>query len=295
MSSMNPRHGQAPVSERSKPAPRPVRRPRFYRYRPVPPVGFDDEGYPVEDSAVQNHPQAVLLSYFMSVLGPRYAGRGFVTVDAALLYRKGDRKAVLAPDLLVAFGTVYGGERSYRLWERPVPALVLEVLSSSTSDNDLVDKPYTYSTLGIDEYWLYDPSGELTRPVLKGHRLRHGRYVPLRPNAAGHLASSVLGLELRLLEDRGWAGLPGDRTLRFFDPATGEFLRSQDEAEAGRQEAEARRQQAETGRQQAVAGRQRAEEDLRQAQADLRRMEARAAAAEAALQAARQSGNPSAG
>ena len=65
-------------------------------------------------------------------------------------------------------------------------------------------------------------------------------------------------MELRLLEDRsGWAGLPGDQTLRFFDPVTGKFLRSAEEAEAA-----------------------------------LWRMEARATAAEAALQAARQSGKP---
>lgn len=269
MSSTSPRQRHAPRSKPPSRPPRTTRRPRLFRYQPVPPVGFDDEDYPVEDSAVQNHPQAALLAYFLSVLGPRYAGRGFVTVDAALLYRKGDRKAVLAPDLLVAFGTVYQRERSYRLWERPLPALVLEVLSDSTSDNDLVDKLYTYATLGIDEYWLYDPSGELMSPVLKGHHLRGGSYERLRPNADGHLTSSVLGVELRLLEDRsGWAGLPGDQTLRLFDPATGEFLRAAEEAEAERQ----------------------------LAVADLRRMEARAAAAEAALQAAlqaaQQSGKP---
>ena len=234
------------------------RQPQLYRHRPVPPVGVDKEGYIVEDSAAQNPPHAALLGYLQWALGPRYGDRAFVAADVVLHYRLGDRNAALAPDLLVGFGGGYKGELSYKLWELPVPALVLEVLSESTSEKDLEDKKHTYETLGIDEYWLFDPIGELAPTPLTGYRLCAEHYARVRPNAAGHLASKALGLELRIVEDRTFVKAASGRTLRFFDPVAGEFLLAQDEADAARRQAEARAAEA----------------------------EARAAAAEAALQAA---------
>ena len=255
------RRTSPPVRRRQGPS----RQPQLYRHQPVPPVGVDDEGYIVEDSATQNPPHAALLGYLQWALGPRYGDQAFVAADVVLHYRLGDRNAALAPDLLVGFGGGYKGELSYKLWELPVPALVLEVLSESTSKKDLEDKKHTYETLGIDEYWLFDPSGKLAPTPLAGYRLRGKRYASVRANAAGHLASKALGLELRVVEDRSFVKAPSGRTLRFFDPVAGEFLLAQDEANAARRQAEAR----------AVAA------------------EARAAAAEAALQAALAAGEAS--
>lgn len=248
------------------------RQPQLYRHRHVPPVGVDEEGYIVEDSAAQNPPHSALLGYLQWALGPRYGDRAFVAADVVLHYRLGDRNASLAPDLLVGFGGGYKGELSYKLWELPVPALVMEVLSERTSKKDMEDKKHTYETLGIDEYWLFDPTGELAPTPLTGYRLCAERYARVRPNAAGHLASKALGLELRIVEDRTFVKAASGRTLRFFDPVAGEFLLAQDEANAARRQAEAR----------AVA----ANDAFQEADAARREAEARAAAAEAALQAA---------
>lgn len=264
----------------------PSRQPQLYRHQPVPPFGVDDEGYVVEDSATQNPPHAALLGYLQWALGPRYGDQAFVAADVVLHYRLGDRNAALAPDLLVGFGGGYKGELSYKLWELPVPALVLEVLSESTSKKDLEDKKHTYETLGIDEYWLFDPSGKLAPTPLAGYRLCRKRYANVRANAAGHLASKALGLELRIVEDRSFVKAPSGRTLRFFDPVAGEFLLAQDEANTARRQAEARAVEAEAARQDAEAARQ-DEEAARQ------EAEARAAAAEAALQAALAAGKAS--
>lgn len=249
-------------------------RPKLYCHQPVPPVGFDDEGYIVEDGSWQSPPHSALLGYLQWALGPRYRDRGFVAADVSLHYRRGDRRAVIVPDLLVGFGGGYKGELSYKLWELPVPALVLEVLSKETSKNDLADKKYTYETLGVGEYWLFDGTGELAPTPLTGFELRSGRYARVLPNANGHLASKVLGLELRVLEDRSFVAAPGHQTLRFFDPAAGEFLLAPDEANVARRQAEARVAAAEAARQEAEAARQEAE--------------ARAAVAEAALRAAQE-------
>ena len=77
--------------------------------------------------------------------------------------------------------------------------------------------------------------------------------------------TTALGLELRVVEEQGWAATPSGHTLRFYDPATAEFLRSHEEERDDRLAERAARQDAEAARQQA---------------------EARAAAAEAALRAA---------
>lgn len=230
----------------------PVPAPSMFRYRPVPPVGFDDEGYPCEDSAVQNVPHARVSNYLAYTLQTRYGERAFVGDDLALLYRRGDRGAVLVPDTFVSFGADPGKWRSYKLWEQPVPDFVLEVVSESTKKKDVGDKRYTYETLGVTELWLFDPTGWLLAPRLQAYRLRQGRYRALRPNAAGHLHSRTLGLELRVVEDDAEPPLAGTAALRWYDPVAGETLRSHREAETARREAETARHKAETARHQAM-------------------------------------------
>lgn len=259
-SSTTPLQPHAPVAPaRTLRGARSGRRPRFYRYQPVPPVGYDDEGYPCEDSAVQSFAHADLSTYLMGALSTRFAGRALVWMDAPLLYRQGDRSAVMAPDVLVAFNKQpplsRSDARAYKLWERPLPEFVLEVLSPSTSRNDLTDKKYTYATLGVREYWLVDPGGRLMGEELAGHRLRGQSYQRLACDGKGRLASSVLGVELRIVEDaasdlaepaarerEGLAHSMADGaeepTLRFFDLESGEILRSHAESEAARSEAE---------------------------------------------------------
>lgn len=226
------------------------RRPRFYRYQPVPPVGYDDDGYPCEDSATKTFPHSGLSTYLKSALSTRFAGRAMVWADAPLLYRQGDHRAVMAPDVLVAFNAQprlsRNDARSYKLWQRPLPEFVLEVLSPSTSRNDLTDKKYTFATLGVREYWLVAPGGRLMDEELVGYRLRGQSYQRMRRDGKGRLASGALGLELRIVEDPD-VELIDDKnaTLRFYDLDSGEVLRSHSELEAARLEAEAARLEAE--------------------------------------------------
>ena len=102
---------------------------------------------------------------------------------------------------------------------------MLEIVSPSTWRSDLGAKRATYATLGVTEYWLYDPHGRHLRPALRGYRLVEGRYLPLPAVELSDglaLHSDVLGLEVHLEGER----------LRFFDPLAGRFLRSHEEAEA---------------------------------------------------------------
>jgi len=41
-----------------------------------------------------------------------------------------------------------------------IPLLVIEILSPSTRNRDLIQKPYHYQKMGILEYWIIDPEEE---------------------------------------------------------------------------------------------------------------------------------------
>lgn len=84
-----------------------------------------------------------------------------------------------------------------------------EVISSITQDEDLDQKKRCYESLGIEEYFLYDPNGDYLFPHLQGYRLIGSRYEPIRPRPDGSLDSRTIGLtltvgglHLRLIEGR---------------------------------------------------------------------------------------------
>jgi hypothetical protein len=88
----------------------------------------------------------------------------------------------------------------------------------------------------VREYFLFDPRAEYLEPPLRGHRLHGKRFVRIKP-VAGRLPSKVLGLHLERQGQR----------LRFYDPVSGQYLRSRletiaEERAARQRDAEARRQ-----------------------------------------------------
>ena len=210
----------------------------LYRYQPVPPVYRDADGYLVRDGMGQTVRHQSQTSLWYHALTQRLPD-ATVCADQFLHYRKGDRKAVVGPDLLVALGVPPWKDRpSYKLWQYPVPDLVIEMLSESTAENDVGWKRDTYAHLGVREYWLFDPLGFKLSTPLAGYWLRAGRYRAIRADAAGRLRSRVLGLDLHV---RG-----GE--LRFRDPATGEDLRTYEESEDERAMERSRADAAERGR-----------------------------------------------
>ena len=206
---------------------------QLYRYVPVPPFAVDEDGYPCEDSMSQDSDHIDLFGYGL-VLKRHLRGVAAVHSDLSTHYWKGDQGAVIVPDLFVAFG---GEERSYRrpykLWEDPRPEFVLEVLSKKTWRQDVGIKKDTYEFLGVEECWLYDRRAHWLESPLEGYRLCAGAYERIPPTAEGRFESAALGLHLQIR----------DGELHFFDPKTGEYLRTLDEeadAAVRAREAEAR-------------------------------------------------------
>ena len=262
----------APAVSRSDWQPPPVhlrRNGAALRIPLTPPVEYDADGYPYADAEpmAQSEQQYDQMLYAATALRWRYHKRSDVRVlgDVGIHYRKGDPTAVVAPDLFVAFGVQAPRARlSYKLWERPLPALVMEVLSEKTARRDLEEKLAIYEAMGVTEYWIHDPHGRWVEAGVQGYRRSAaGKYEEVVPHEANRWYSEVLGLELR---DEG-----GE--LRFRDPVTGEDLPTTEEAAHAHEAAEGRAEAAEDRAEQEARARQAAEARAEQ-EADARRREA---------------------
>ena len=183
----------------------------------------------------------------------KWEHQAIVFGDIMVYYRNEHGKmATVAPDTCVVFGVEserIDAERSYFIDRTGVvPALALEIGSRRTAHRDLRDKPSIYAHIGVSEYWMVDPTGgDHYGFALRGLRLVDGAYEEIEITAPDDGSvrgySDVLGLELR------WE----THDLRFFDPASGEYLRTPQEIAADAQAAEARAQAAESYAQDAEA------------------------------------------
>lgn len=225
------------------------------------PVVLEDIEYPESDGQpmAETEHQLWPLMYAIEALKLHFQARPdvYVVGNMFLYYQQGNRRAVVAPDCFVVFGVSTRKRRIYKLWEEgKAPSFVLEITSDSTRSEDQVTKRRLYASLGVEEYFLYDPTDDYLKPPLQGLRLVNGEYEPLvtqSVNGALSVYSQGLGLEMR--------AYPGREEFRFIDPATGRALPSY--AEARQQAADARRQAADAQRQAAEAQRVASEEAAR--------------------------------
>ena len=256
-----------PVEPESQPSLATVYAPALYR--PVPPVGYDDDGYPYSDgAAVESSLHDELRSYAVNAMRVRHLGRDdvYAASNMGLLFERGNPRAVVVPDMMVAFGVENRKRLSFKLWEEPsVPAFALELLSTATWKNDVNVKPGLYEALGVREFWLFDPIGKLPDPLVGWCLSEAGVYEPVPVLPEGGYWSEALGLALIVHGDG----------FRFFDPETGDILPDQIELEARRQREAAAREAAER----ALAGEAAAREAAERA------LEGEAAAREAAERA----------
>lgn len=187
----------------------------------------DSDGLPMADNDTQREAMTNLLHS----LETRYSGEPDVYISGNLFiyYVEGNPGARVAPDAFVALGVPRGKRRSYRVWEEGrMPVLAFEIASQERWQDLLTKKKDLYERLGIGEYIVFDPDGELIQPRLQGFRLEKGRYrqIPLEPD--GSVVS--LGTGLRIL--------PEGENLRLIDVATGERFSWADEERAARLKAE---------------------------------------------------------
>lgn len=202
---------------------------------PYPPVDPGDlpSLRPLPDAMQQN-------PYFLdavSTLKTRFSKDPHTLVEGntVVCYDPYDLNKRVLPDCYVAFGVnppeIYR-QNGYLIWVvgKP-PDFVLEIGSKSTARRDLTEKRDLYASLGVPEYWRFDPTGgEHYGRALAGERLVGGAYeeIPLGIDAGGLACgeSPTIGLSLCVRE--------GD--LVFYDAASGEYLLTFEETQSALEE-----------------------------------------------------------
>jgi Uma2 family endonuclease len=186
------------------------------------------DGEPMAESDITRD----YMTYGVEALKLHFQGRSdvYVSANSFVYYEEGNKAAVVAPDIYVVFGVRKRQRDNYQIWKEAgiAPQFVLEITSATTQDVDQETKPETYRSLGVREYFQYDPSGDYLNPILQGVRLVNNQYEPIEANNIAFdtlwLYSEVLGLELHIVSGE----------LRFRNPQTGEFLKTHEEEQQGR-------------------------------------------------------------
>lgn len=144
-----------------------------------------------------------VMVYVIEALEERFRGEHDVHVSGNIfLYYpdEDDELKSVSPDVLFVRGVEKKQRRIYNMKvEHKAPDVVFEMTSPSTKTEDLGNKRFIYASLGVKEYYLFDPYGETLRPALRGYRLENGDYNPVM---GSRMYSAVLGLEIRLEEGK---------------------------------------------------------------------------------------------
>ena len=223
----------------------------------------ESDGKPMAETDVHRD----LMIYLIDALKRRFLHDPAIYVSGNLFvyYEEGNPAACVSPDVFVVRGVPSGRRRTYKVWkEAKPPELVIELTSLSTHLEDLGKKRAIYETLGVKEYYIFDPEGERFDPAFRAFRISNGLLLPVEPRTVQGgttvFKSDVLGLELH------GQGLE----LRWVDPETGLALPTT--AELVRHAADQDRR--------AEAEQRRAQAEQRRAQAEQRRAEAASSQAE---------------
>ena len=197
----------------------------------------ETDGMPMPDALYQ-------LSHFVEIISILKLFFGWredaaVSGDNFIYYEEGNLNARVAPDCFALLGgnvaSLWSNNR-YLMWDvGKAPDFVLEIGSPSTAQNDLGPKRDLYASLGVAEYWMFDPSGgEHYGFPLRGERLADGEYrgLDMREETDGEIRghSPTLNLALHWREGR----------LRFYDPVAARWLENMEETGMARDAAEAR-------------------------------------------------------
>jgi Uma2 family endonuclease len=144
----------------------------------------------------------------------------YVTGNIMFYYVEGNPAEFISPDVMVCFGIPKGNRTSYKTWEESevMPSVVIEISSRSTWKKDRIEKRALYESLGVKEYYIFNPQYLKSLPAFLAFRLNGARLESVEIEN-GRIKSDVLGLEL---VDTG-------ETLRLFNRNTNEFLKDFEE------------------------------------------------------------------
>ena len=184
----------------------------------------DWELAPQPDAMQQELPLTDLVATIRDALSQRDPAQSvFISSNTFLCYDPNNLNHRLQPDLYVAFGVddsaIRDRDAGYIPWEvGKQPDFVLELASVSTARNDLTRKRDLYASIGIPEYWRFDPTGgDLYGAPIIGEHLVGDFYEPLpiseHPDGHPKGYSPILALTLAWVEG----------IFRIYNPSSGDY------------------------------------------------------------------------
>lgn len=144
----------------------------------------------------------VALHTSLTLCGPRRGLPWFIGNQLKVVVpRQGNKASYMPyPDILVHPTLMNTSRSSLILAVDGPPALVIEVASPSTAEENDVNllsptgKPRVYETIGVKEYLVFDPAGDIIGTQVWARRASAGAYVPWEPGADGRWVSEALGI-----------------------------------------------------------------------------------------------------
>lgn len=188
----------------------------------------ESDGKPMGETDLHRDWMVRLLEVFRQ----RYAGQQvYIASDLLLYYVEGTPAKYVVPDCFVVLNCDPQRRRTFQTWkEGRVPDVVFEVTSRSTSSVDYIDKLAIYEQIGVQEYFLYDPTAEYLEPPLQGYRLTNGELHAI-PTMDGRIRCNMLGVDL-FLDESGLVIVDSETGIEQLPKADSEALARQREQAA---------------------------------------------------------------
>lgn len=163
-----------------------------------------EDGEPLAETSVHADAIITTVAVLRNYLAEKFAERSpVVLADQFLYYAQGFSRLRVAPDVMVIFDIPQQPYDNYKIWETgKVPSVIFEMTSASTQAHDQAKKRELYESIGVQEYWLFDPKGEWIPEKLRGYRrqanLPANEQELLVYEAIADGLSQVLGLRLEV-------------------------------------------------------------------------------------------------
>ena len=140
----------------------------------------ESDGKPMAESDLHRE----IMVWIIQLLQRFFAGQQvYVSGNLLIYYEKGNPRKSVAPDCFVVWDVEPRLRLTYKLWEEgQAPLVVFEVTSRSTRREDMKDKMRLYAQLGVEEYYLYDPTGDYLKPSLAAFQRAGDGFVPMQPH-----------------------------------------------------------------------------------------------------------------
>jgi len=160
-----------------------------------------EDGEPLAETSLHADAIIAIVTMLRNYLAIAFGDRSpVVLADQFLYYAQGFPRLRVAPDVMVIFDIPQVPYDNYKIWEfGRVPSVVFEISSAGTQTQDREYKKTLYESLGICEYWLFDPKGEWIAEKLRGYQLlQHDSEQDPRYEAIVDRCSNELGLRLEV-------------------------------------------------------------------------------------------------